>query len=72
MKYSKFERAQASDKSFENFYTCLRQLITTCNYEKKSSETLEDQLLTIEWLTLSKLITGLENEPFNRSRHSKI
>lgn len=60
-RYKFNERTQESGESFENFYTCLRQLISTCNYGTKSTESLEDQLLR------DRIVQGIQDKGLQES-----
>lgn len=44
-RYKFNERKQEEGESFENYFTCLRQLISTCNFQRLDGESIEDQLL---------------------------
>lgn len=55
-RYKFNERNQKEHESFENFYTALRQQISTCNYGTTSGEILEDQLLR------DRLVQGLRDK----------
>lgn len=55
------ERKQQCNESFENYYTSLRQLISTCNYDTSKTESLEDQLLR------DRIVQGLQDKLLQES-----
>lgn len=60
-RYKFNERKQQNGEKFENFYTCLRQLISTCNYGSSKIESLEDQLIR------DRLVQGLQDKSLQES-----
>lgn len=59
-RYKFNERRQLDGESFENYYTCLRQLISNCDYDT-SNEPLEDQLLR------DRIVQGVQEKSLQES-----